>query len=153
MAETLTVPEVFEAIAAVCVYATCRLNEQPRPFRAIARVSQMGEDRIQYCYTILNRELDLHVPPVGPKQYLPQIASVVDAHRETERRARELLEAADDHLVTNCQNPRGAAAGVLYLASRQTSEFPNHGWLADAADVSAVTVRERYRDLQPAASG
>ena len=142
----------IEAIAAACIFATCRLNEQPRPFRAIGRVSKMEEDRIQHCYTILNRELDLPVPPVGPTQYLPQIASAVDANRETERRARELLEAADDQLVANGQNPRGAAAGALYLASRQTGEFLNQGRLADAADVSAVTVRERYRDLQPAAA-
>lgn len=142
----------IEAIAAACVYATCRLNEQPRSLGDVARVSKMTEDRIQHCYTILNRKLDLPVPPVGPKQYLPQIASAVDAHRETERRARELLEAADDQLVANGQNPRGAAAGALYLASRQTGEDINQDALATEADVSAVTVRKRYRDLQPVAS-
>ena len=142
----------IEAIAAACVYATCRLNEQPRAFGDVARVSKMTEDRIQHCYTILNRELDLPVPPVGPTQYLPQIASAVDAQRETERRARELLEVADDQLVANGQNPRGAAAGALYLASRQTGELINQDALADAADVSTVTVRERYRDLRPAAT-
>lgn len=142
----------IEGIAAACVYATCRLNEQPRVISEIAPVSKMEEDRIQHCYTILNRELGLPVPPSHPREFLPQIASTVDAYWETERRAQELLETADDKLVANGQNPRGAAAGALYLASRQTGEFINQDALAGAADVSTVTVRERYRDLQSVAS-
>lgn len=142
----------IEAIAAACVYAMCRLNEQPRPFGKIATVSKMPVDRIRHGYRILNRELDLPVPPVGPKQYLSQIASAVDAHTETERRARELLERADDRVVANGQNPMGAAAGALYLGSRQTGEYIKQETVAAAADVAAVTVRKRYRDLQPIAA-
>ena len=138
----------IEAIAAACVYAVSRLNEQPRPFEEIATISKMSLDRIRHSYGILNRELDLPVPPVGPKQYLPQIASAVDAHTETERRARELLERADDQVVANGQNPMGAAAGALYLASRQTGKYIKQETVAMAADVAAVTVRKRYRDLQ-----
>ncbi|QLD89601.1 transcription initiation factor IIB family protein [Natronomonas salina] len=142
----------IEAIATACVYAVCRLNEQPRTFGDTAQVSKMDEERIRHCYRLLNRELDLPVPPAGPEQYLPQIASALDAHHETERRARELLEQADEHCVSNGQNPMGAAAGALYLASRQTGEHLNQDAVADAADVSAVTVRERYRDLQSVAT-
>lgn len=146
--ETLIQGRSIEAVASACVYAVCRLNEQPRTFGEITRVSKMSKDRIRHCYRVLNRELDLPVPPVGPKQYLPQIASAVDAHIETERRAQELLERADDQLVANGQNPMGAAAGALYLASRQTGKHLKQGTIATAADVSTMTVRKRYRDLQ-----
>lgn len=138
----------IEAIATACIYAVCRLNEQPRTIAKIARVSKVGTDRIRHCYRLLNRELELPVPPAGPKHYLPQIASAVDAHHETEHQARILLEQADDRRVANGQNPMGAAAGALYLASRQTGEYLNQKAVADAADVSAMTVRKRYRDLQ-----
>jgi transcription initiation factor TFIIB len=139
----------IEAIASACVYAVCRLNEQPRALQDIAAVSKLQEERIKHCYDVLNRELDLPVPPVRPMAYLPQIASKIDAHHRTERRARELLEGADDSRVANGQNPRGAAAGALYLAGRQTGEYLTQGTLAEAANISEVTIRERYRDLQP----
>lgn len=139
-------------IATACVYAVCRLNEQPRTFGDVARVSKMDEERVRHCYRMLNRELDLPVPPADPEQYLPQIASALDAHHETERRARELLGQADHTRVANGQNPMGAAAGALYLASRQTGEQLNQNAVAEAADVSTVTVRERYRDLLSVAS-
>jgi transcription initiation factor TFIIB len=151
--EDLLMGRSIEGIASACNYAVCRLNAQPRTFGEIARVSKVPEDRISHCYTILNRQLDLPVPPAGPKQYLPQIASRVDALHETERRARELLERADDHLIANGRNPMGAAAGALYLAARQTGEYLTQDEIASAADVSTVTLRERYTDLQPYVSG
>ena len=141
----------IEVIASASVYAVCRLNEQPRPFGDVARVSKMSEEKIQRGYRLLNRELDLPVPPADPMQYLPQLASALEASQETERRARELLEAAEDSRIANGQNPMGAAAGALYLASRQTGEFLNQKAVAEAAEVSAVTVRERYQDLQSVA--
>ena len=58
----------IEAIASACVYAVCRLNEQPRTLRDIAGVSKLQRDRIKHCYDVLNRELYLPVPPVGPKR-------------------------------------------------------------------------------------
>ncbi|QLD90802.1 transcription initiation factor IIB family protein [Natronomonas salina] len=138
----------IEAMASACVYAVCRLNEQPRTFDDIATVSKLGAERIRHCYGVLNRELDLPVPLAGPTHYLPQIASELDAHSETERRARELLERADDRRVANGKKPMGAAAGALYLAGRTTGEYFDQDSVADAAGVSTVTVRERYRDLE-----
>jgi transcription initiation factor TFIIB len=139
----------IEAMASACLYAVCRRNEQPRIITDIASLSKVPEDRIRSAYKALNRELGLPVPPAGPRNYLPQIASAVDADSITERRAEELLEQADDTLVANGQNPMGAAAGALYLAGRETSEFFTQDELADAAAVSAPTIRARYRDLDP----
>jgi hypothetical protein len=105
----------------------CRLNEQPRSIAEIATVSKVAARRIKNCYRVLNRELDLPVPPASPRDYLPQIASAVDADRDTKRRARELLESADQtHIADGC-NPRGAAAGALYLAGEQTGEDLTQG--------------------------
>lgn len=58
------------------------------------------------------------------------------------------LEQADDGRVANGLNSLGAVAGALCLASRQTGEHLKQKSGAEAADVSTVTVREHYRDLQ-----
>ncbi len=144
----LLVGRSIEAIASGCLYAVCRLNEHPRSFEVIARVSKVAEARIKTGYTVMNRELDLPVPPAQPSQYVAQIASDVGASQETQRRARALLERADQAQIANGRNPLGSAAGALYLAAQATGEFLNQQELADAADVATVTVRERYRDLE-----
>jgi transcription initiation factor TFIIB len=145
--EGLFLGRSVEAFASACLYAVCRLNEQPRSVGEMATVSKVDSSRIRNCYGVLNRELDLPVPPASPMDYLPQIASAVDVDRETERRARELLDRADEQCIANGCNPRGAAAGALYLSSERTGEYLTQGEVAETAEVSTVTIRERYRDL------
>jgi transcription initiation factor TFIIB len=140
----------IETIASGSVYAVCRLNEYPRTFEEIARVSKLDDGKVRLGYKVLNRELDLPVPPAGPEQYLPQIASETDVSNRTESRARALLEDATGEAVTNGCNPAGAAAGALYVAGQETGEYLTQAEIADAADVSNVTVRERYRDIERA---
>lgn len=82
------------------------------------------EARSRHCYQVLNRGLYLPVLPVAPTKYLRQIASAVDARHETEFRARELLEEANDLRVANGQDPIGTVPGALYLAS--CHRFANH---------------------------
>ena len=142
----------IETIASGSVYAVCRLNEYPRTFEEIAGVSKLDDGKVRLGYTVLNRELELPVPPAGPKQYLPQIASETDVSNRTESRARALLEDATGEAVTNGCNPAGAAAGALYVAGQETEEYLTQAEIADAADVSKVTLRERYRDIERAAN-
>lgn len=138
----------IDAVAAASLYAVCRVNEQPRQLGEIAHVSKVGRGRIENAYRVLNRELGLPIPPAGPKQYLAQIASAVDASREARRRARELLENGGADALANGKHPGGAAAGALYLAAQEIGEFITQQELADATDVSRMTIRERYRELE-----
>jgi len=138
----------IEAIASGCLYAACRLNEHPRTFEEIATVSKLDEGKVRLGYKVLNRELGLPVPPAGPKQYLPQIASETDVGQGTERRARTLLENAAGETVSNGCNPVGTAAGALYIAGQETGEYLTQAEIADAADVSKVTIRARYREIE-----
>lgn len=147
----LLVGRSIEAVASGSLFAVCRLNEHPRSFEAIARVSKISKARIRTGYTVMNRDLDLPVPPAGPEQYLAQVASAADVSQRTQRRARDLLDTVDQTSVANGRNPLGAAAGALYLASQETGEFVTQQELAAAADVSTVTVRARYRDIEDAA--
>ena len=137
-----------EAIASACVYAACRIDGHPRTFDEIAAVSKVARDRIRNGYMVLNRELELPVPPAAPRQYLSQIASAVNADAKTERTARRILEMADDARVTSGKNPLGVAAGALYLAAQERGSLLTQTEVAEAADVSPPTVRARYRTLE-----
>lgn len=134
----------IEAVTSACLYAVCRLNEHPRTFQDVASLSKISEDRVRTAYTALNRELALPVPPACPRQYVSQLVSAVDASRETERVATELLEAADKQVAANGHHPSGTAAGAIYLAGQLTGEVLTQDALAAAAGVTSATVRKRY---------
>lgn len=143
----LLVGRSIEAMASACLYAVCRLNKQPRPLGDIEAVSKLARGRIERSYAVLNRELALPVPPATPKQYVRQVASTVGLDAEAVRRARDLLEAGT---LPDGVHPAGAAAGALYLVGRRLDAAVSQAALADAADVTPMTVRKRYQELRKA---
>lgn len=135
----------IEGVSSAALYAAARLNSTPRTLEDIAYVSQVDRRRIARCYQLLNRELELPVPPNQPLEYLPQLTSVFDIPTEVEQHAAEVLEsmAADNR----CQghNPAGVAASVLYLATNTPAvEQPTQQALGDEAGVSPVTIRSHF---------
>jgi transcription initiation factor TFIIB len=136
----------IEAIAAGCVYAVCRMNEQPRTIAEVASVAVVSAGRIENGYAVCNRELGLPVPPMEPEAYLPRVAAAVEADRRTKRRARKLLERTES-ATNEGVHPGGVAAGALYLAGRRTGAHLTQDELASAADVSKATVRARFKEL------
>jgi len=143
--ENLLIGRSIESIAAGCVYAVCRINDVPRTLDEIASVTAIGEKKVRNGYKVLNRELDLPVPPQYPQEYIPRLVSAFDLPCRTERRAREIAtEAVEAGLATGV-NPAGFAASCVAVASAKQGFEVIQLDLAEEADVSPETVRE-HRD-------
>jgi len=135
----------IESIAAGSVYAACRINDVPRTLDEIASVVALGNQKVRNGYLVLNRELDLPVPPQQPQEYIPRLVSAFDLPCRTERRARAIAtEAVDAGLATGVK-PAGFAAGCVAIAAAKQGVEVLQQDLAAEADVSPTTVRE-HRD-------
>ena len=66
---------------------------------------------------------------------------------EAERLARELLNVAKTQDVHSGKSPAGLAAAALYAAARLSNDDLTQAMVSDAAHVSHVTIRNRYREL------
>jgi len=137
----------IEEIAAASVYATCRCAGQTRRLTEIATRSERSYDRIEHAYMVLNRELDLPVPPRRPRDYIPAVASAVDISIEVERRATTLAKRAWEAELSIGVNPAGFAAACLEVAARERGVAVTQVALAGAADVAPVTVRTHRETL------
>ena len=93
------------------------------------------------------RELGLELPPTNPLEYLGRFASRLDCRGATERRARDLAGRAIEEGAHSDRHPVGIAASAIYAAGRLTGEDIVQRDVADATDVSTVTIRNRYREL------
>ncbi|AQL42123.1 transcription initiation factor IIB [Halorientalis sp. IM1011] len=131
----------IEAIAAGCVYAACRCSEHPCTVAEVTTVARVAEDRIRNAYLVLNRELDLPVPPQEPVEFIPKLASAVDAAPAVERTARELATQAVETGLASGRNPAGFAAACIEVAAAEHGTEVLQFELAAAADVCPVTVR------------
>ena len=143
----LLVGRSIEGFAAAAVYATCRTSGIARTVEEIADDAQASTDELRVAYDAINRELGLPTGPINPREYLPRFASDLDVPQRIERRATELVDAAEDQNLVAGKNPGGVAAGCLYTAAREHDYDLTQQTAADAAGVSPVTLRSTYQAL------
>jgi transcription initiation factor TFIIB len=117
------------------------------------RVSRVDEEEFKRTYRYVVRELNLEVAPADPVSYVTRFASELGLSDEAERLAREMLEAAKERGVHSGKNPVGLAAAAVYAAPLLTNEQVTQQAVSEVADISEVTIRNRYRELLEAYEG
>lgn len=122
-------------------------NGLPRKLGEVAPLARVARDRVEHAYSVLNRVLGLPAEAVRPETYLPHLASTVGLSTESERRVRTYADVAHNAGIANGRNPNGVAAGCLYAAAQERGELVTQEALADAADVTTMTVRSRWREV------
>ncbi|MFB6112687.1 MAG: transcription initiation factor IIB family protein [Halodesulfurarchaeum sp.] len=137
----------IEGVATSCVYAAARQAGVPRSLDEINDVSRVSKDEIARTYRYVIRELGLEVKPADPASYVPRFASSLDLSDESQHRARELLENAKEKGVHSGKSPVGLAAAAVYAAALLTNEKTTQAKVSDVADISEVTIRNRYHEL------
>ncbi|MEF8780600.1 MAG: TFIIB-type zinc ribbon-containing protein [Haloferacaceae archaeon] len=151
LSEDLLPGRSIEGMSTAALYAAARLDGVARSIDEVTAVSRVGEMEVKRTYRYLARELGLEVPPTHPAEYLGRFASDLGCRDETERRARELIDAATDRGVHSGKHPVGIAASALYAAATLTDEEVTQHDVAAVASVSEVTIRNRYREVLSAA--
>jgi len=136
------------SIVLASLYVACRMTETPRTLEEIARHSTLDKKEIARCYRLLLKEFKLRTPVPQAQLRVPKIASTVDLGEETQRMAIEILGEADRLRITVGKSPMGLAASALYLACLMNGENRTQKVLAEAAGVTEVTIRNRYKDLK-----
>ena len=141
----------IEGVATAALYAAARQAGTPRSLDEVERVSRVEKMELTRTYRYVVRELSLQVEPADPAQYVPRFASDLDLSDEAERRARELLESAKRAAIHSGKSPVGLAAAAVYAAALLTNEKVTQSQVSEVADVSEVTIRNRYKELLEAA--
>ncbi|MFW5965118.1 MAG: transcription initiation factor IIB [Halodesulfurarchaeum sp.] len=137
----------IEGVATSCVYAAARQAGVPRSLDEIDDVSRVEKDEIARTYRYVIRELGLEVKPADPASYVPRFASALELSDESQHRARELLENAKEKGVHSGKSPVGLAAAAVYAAALLTNEKTTQAKVSEVADISEVTIRNRYHEL------
>ncbi|ERG96721.1 transcription initiation factor IIB family protein [Haloquadratum walsbyi] len=137
----------IEGVATASLYAAARQAGTPRSLDEITNVSRVGRDEIARTYRYVVRELKLQIKPADPEQYVPRFASDLDLSDEAERRARQLLRSAKEQGVHSGKSPVGLAAAAVYAASLLINEKVTQKEVSSVANISEVTIRNRYHEL------
>jgi len=137
----------IEGVSTACVYAAARQAGVPRSLDEISDVSRVEKSEVARTYRYVVRELGLEVKPADPESYVPRFASGLELSDESEHRARELLRNAKEKGVHSGKSPVGLAAAAVYAAALLTNEKTTQAAVSEVADISEVTIRNRYHEL------
>ncbi len=132
-----------------CLYLATRQFGIPRTLQELAEVA--GADRrkeVGGVVRILQRELDINLPPSTPLDYVRQLASKLDLPGEVQEDAAATLREAISQGITSGKNPIGVAGAAIYLASLKAGMKVNQSEVAEASSTTPVTIRNNCRDLK-----
>ena len=94
------------------------------------------------------KELDLKMPVTDSIQCIARIASKIGIQEKTKRFSTKVLKNAQENEVSAGKDPMGLAAAALYLACVKNGEDKTQRDIAEAANVTEVTIRNRYKGLK-----
>ena len=137
----------IEGVATASLYAAARQAGTPRSLDEIDAVSRVEKDEIARTYRYVVRELSLEIQPADPESYVPRFASDLGLSDEAEMRARGLLKTAKERGVHSGKSPVGLAAAAVYAAALLTNEKVTQNEVSEVANISEVTIRNRYHEL------
>jgi len=137
----------IQGVTAAAVYLACRQCKLARTLEEIAQASNINKKEVGRSYRFLIRELDYFVPPLKPSQYITKFSNQLTMQGKVEEIAHKILATAKELKLTSGRGPTGIAAAASYIASVLTGERKTQREIAEIAQVTEVTIRNRYKEL------
>lgn len=137
----------IKGVAATSLYMACRQCNIIRTLDDIAEGSTISKKEIARTYRFLLQNMDTDVPLFSHQKYISKFVSKLRLTGETEKLAKKLLRQASDMRLTCGRGPGGITAACLYISSQITGENRTQGDIAKTAQVTEVTIRNRYKEI------
>lgn len=138
----------ISATLGAAVYIACRETGASRTLKDIAEISNVKRKDLARMYRLVVLELDLKIPQIDPMKCIARVASKANLSEKTKRLAVNIMQEVIKSGMSAGKDPMGLAASVLYLACLETGENKTQTDIAEAAGVTEVTVRNRYKNLK-----
>jgi transcription initiation factor TFIIB len=137
----------ISGVLAAAIYIACREMGISRTLKDVAVFSNVRPKELAKSYRLLCLELDLKIPIVDPIKCIAKVANKANLSEKTKRQAAEIMDNVTKREASLGKNPMGLAASVLYISSLKNGENVTQYHLSNAAGVTEVTLRNRYKDL------
>jgi transcription initiation factor TFIIB len=134
-------------VTAAAIYMSCRQCGVPRTLDEIAKASSLSKKDIGRSYRFMVRELETFVPPSTSRHYAARFSNKLLISGKAEAMAIRILETATRMKLTSGRGPTGIAAAATYIAAVLTNERKTQREIAEIANVTEVTIRNRYKEL------
>lgn len=137
----------ISGFVAASVYLACKERMIPRTIDEVCRAAGVDRPFAAHCYKILVGEMHIEPPVTDPFRNIAKISAKAGIEERVSRRAMEILSSVASHIAIMGKNPVVLAAAALYLATLDHELKMTKTVIADAAEVSTISLRKRLADI------
>ena len=137
----------IRGVAAASLYMSCRKCNVIRTLEEVGKAANISKKESGRNYRFLLRKLKTRVPPVKAKSYISKFVNHLTLSGNVENFAMQIIGVATDLRLTSGRGPAGIAAAATYIAGLLCGEHRTQGEIARGAQVTEVTIRNRYKEI------
>lgn len=150
-----------EVSVCAAVYMACRQCLFEKSLKDISKQSGVRKKDISRTYRLLGRELpdvyktivdrtykDTETPELST--YVSKIGNKLGLSGKTENLASRILDAGKEIKLASGKDPSGQSAVAIYIATLLTGDRRTQKEIADIANITEVTLRNRYKNWKSA---
>ncbi len=141
-----------EAIAAACLYISCRQEGVPRTFKEIVAVSTVSKKEIGRCFKLILKAHDTNVEIITTGDFMHRFCATLGLARPVQKAATHIAKKAVDLDVVPGRSPISVAAAAIYMASQASEDKRLQREIAEIAGVADVTIKQSYKLMLPRAA-
>jgi transcription initiation factor TFIIB len=135
-------------MTAASVYMSCRKCGVGRSLKEIARAAHIDKRTVAKYYRLVLNEVEKdYVPPPSIWKYISKMVNMAKIDPRVERAALRLASETNDSKISSGKAPAGLAAAYVYMASIMLGAHLPQREIADVAEVTEVTIRNRCREI------
>ncbi len=137
----------IQSIVASAVYMACRKCKVIRSLEDVAKAATITRKEAARNYRFLYKQLQPDVPRVSRDHLITKYVNKLRVSGIPEQLCRKIMMCAGERRLTVGRAPEGITAASLYIACRLAEEHRTQGEIAKTAQVTEVTIRNRYKEL------
>jgi transcription initiation factor TFIIB len=135
-------------IAVASLYLACRRANINRTLKEISTGADVKPNlAAKYYRNLRTQGNEVYIPPPSVQKYISKLVNKEKINPRVERLALELSEKTSESEISSGKTPAGLAAAYVYIASVLAGEHIPQREIAEYAEVTEVTVRNRCREI------
>lgn len=149
----LTMGRSIDTLLAASIFCAFKIHGIPRTIEEMSNIAQIPRKKVFQSYKLILRDvlpnLNLKVQHFTAERYIDKFNEELKLSMRCRNSAVKLvLKAKESGLDTAGKDPKGIAAGAIYIASKICNENCTQKEISQFVKITEVTLRARVKELQ-----
>lgn len=134
-------------LIATSIYMSCKLNKVPRSVKEIAQIFNLKQATMTKGCKDFQEIMKMNLNSTTPSDFVNRFCSQMEWDVTQRSLCKELVRRVHTHSLLQRATPQSTAAGCLFLCNMVYGWSATKKKIAQACDVSEVTISKCYKEL------